>query len=383
MRRTVRIVLAAVVVVVGSATAVPAGAVPPPPVPHIWVSPCRALQDGQTVGVSGSLSSTTRAVGLAQCPRGAISPLQCVGPLVVGARGGSFAANFLVHRFVGPTDCAAAAGACVIGASNIAGGSRPTFSESVFARLRFGPAATVLQTTLTGTREIGPDGAPAAGDLDAVGAATVTVSPTSVCAALTVTGIELPALAAHVHRAHAGENGPIVIPLRPPHARGRSQACVEGLDGVLLGDLAAHPRRYYVNIHTTAFPSGAVRGQLEAAGREGPMLAAVLRGADGVVTATPDGHANRICVDLSVRGLSGRPVAAHIHEESPRDAPVAVDLLTPDASGHSSGCVGFRNFYSVADVVSGHENFSVDVHTTQHPEGAVRGPLLAAAALAG
>jgi hypothetical protein len=399
MRRTVRIGLAAVVVVVGSATAVPAGAVPPPPVPHMWVSPSRALQDGQTVGVSGSgFAGDARIVGLAQCPTGAWFATDCRGQQVVAAHRGSFGANFHVQRMIGRTDCAAAPGACVIGATNL-GGSVGAFTQTAFIRLRFGPPATVLQTTLSGRREIGPDGAPAAGALDAVGAATVTVRSTSVCAALTVTGVELPALAAHVHRARAGENGPIVIPLRPPQARGRSQACVDGLDPVLLADLTSHPHRFYVNIHSAAFPDGAVRGQLERADREGPMEAAVLRGNDvigpsgrrgvgdpaavGVVTATTDSVRDRICVELWVRGLSGA-VAARIHEGDPAtNGGVVVDLPAPNAAGRSSACVVVGDFVSVSEIETGHGFFSVDVHTTQHPEGAVRGPLLAAAALAG
>jgi hypothetical protein len=64
------------------------------------------------------------------------------------------------------------------------------------------------------------------------------------------------AVAAHVHRAHTGVNGAIVIPLRPPHVRGRSQACIDGLDPWLLAELTAHPRRFYVNIHTAALRNG-------------------------------------------------------------------------------------------------------------------------------
>jgi hypothetical protein len=53
----------------------------------------------------------------------------------------------------------------------------------------------VLQTTLTGLREVGRDGSLGAGDPDGVGAATLEVTPTSLCARLNVSGVELPAAA--------------------------------------------------------------------------------------------------------------------------------------------------------------------------------------------
>ena len=109
----------------------------------------------------------------------------------------------------------------------------------------------VLQSTLTGLREVGPDGSLGAGDPDGVGAATLEVTPTSLCARLNVSGVERPAAAAHVHQAAVGVNGPIVIPLTPPGDDGLSVACVEAPDPAVLAALLAEPAGYYVNVHTT------------------------------------------------------------------------------------------------------------------------------------
>ncbi len=42
---------------------------------------------------------------------------------------------------------------------------------------------------------------------------------------------------------------------------GMLSGCVSA-DPVLIGQIIANPAGYYVNVHTTEFPAGAVRGQL-------------------------------------------------------------------------------------------------------------------------
>ena len=76
---------------------------------------------------------------------------------------------------------------------------------------------------------------------------------------------------AHIHKAAAGANGPIhwdfleagnpvaSISDQPSQLRGvaRPRAAAN------VSDLLANPAGYYVNVHSTVFPGGAVRGQLE------------------------------------------------------------------------------------------------------------------------
>jgi hypothetical protein len=75
---------------------------------------------------------------------------------------------------------------------------------------------------------------------------------------------------AHIHKAPAGTNGPIhwdFLEAGNPVASISDQP--SQLSGVarpraaaVLADLLANPDQYYVNVHSTAFPGGAVRGQL-------------------------------------------------------------------------------------------------------------------------
>jgi CHRD domain len=45
--------------------------------------------------------------------------------------------------------------------------------------------------------------------------------------------------------------------------RAGANGCVEDVNPGLIDDIANHPGAYYVNIHTSRFPGGAIRGNLE------------------------------------------------------------------------------------------------------------------------
>jgi hypothetical protein len=122
-----------------------------------------------------------------------------------------------------------------------------------------------LFAVLNGGNEVGPTGLAAAGDLDGAGNATVSlVAADQLCFAILVNHLDAPALA-HIHQGAAGTNGPIVINLVPPVGGGvpsASAGCMSGIDPILLESIRRSPAEFYVNVHTGAFPAGAVRGQL-------------------------------------------------------------------------------------------------------------------------
>lgn len=68
------------------------------------------------------------------------------------------------------------------------------------------------------------------------------------------------ATVAHIHAGAKGKSGAIVVPLSSGprlHHRG----CVP-VSGTLVKAIEHNPRGYYVNIHSTQYPNGAVRAQL-------------------------------------------------------------------------------------------------------------------------
>jgi hypothetical protein len=115
-------------------------------------------------------------------------------------------------------------------------------------------------TSLSGAEEVPP------ADPDGTGLAHITLNAgqATVCWELTVSNIQ-PATAAHIHKAPAGVNGGVVVPLSPP-TTGSSSGCTTA-DPALIEDIIGNPEQYYVNVHNAEFPGGAVRGQLSNRGQ--------------------------------------------------------------------------------------------------------------------
>ncbi len=120
-----------------------------------------------------------------------------------------------------------------------------------------GMSRAEIRSSLTGLQEV-----PGPGDPDGSGTAVVRVNPAGgeLCWTLNVRGID-PATAAHIHRGPAGTSGPPVVPLTNPDSNGRSEGC-SAVTQALGAEIANRSYDFYVNVHTAAFPAGAIRGQL-------------------------------------------------------------------------------------------------------------------------
>lgn len=117
-------------------------------------------------------------------------------------------------------------------------------------------ASDTYVATLTGAMEVG------GGDPDGYGEAEITVSDIvdQICWDLEdIRGIG-PITAAHIHAGAQGTNGPPVFTLRRAN-EGGYKGCASASEWT--GDrIKGNPHLFYVNVHTSEYPNGAIRGQL-------------------------------------------------------------------------------------------------------------------------
>jgi CHRD domain-containing protein len=232
-----------------------------------------------------------------------------------------------------------------------------------------------FKITLTGEAET------PAGDPVATGTATVRMraGQGQVCYRLSVTNLT-PAIAAHIHVGAAGTPGNVVVPLKTPIG-GQSSGCTAAARG-LVAAMLAKPANYYVNVHTKEFPAGAVRGQLvgSSASSLGKSFALTLKGttepnASGTAVIRIRGDDGLVCYRLHVENVTLPTVGAHIHKGAAGvSGPVVVPFVPPGADGNSSGCTQSQTAL-IDDIVANPAGYYVNVHTREHPGGAIRSQL--------
>jgi hypothetical protein len=120
---------------------------------------------------------------------------------------------------------------------------------------------------------VSPKGKADAGDPDGRGTAALTVEDRQgsikICYTIRVDNIGTPT-AVQLRFAGYGQNGPILLKLKPPKSgtNGSSSECIAFGGGVRsalvnrLFRLFFNPLGFYINVQTSEFPNGALRGQI-------------------------------------------------------------------------------------------------------------------------
>jgi hypothetical protein len=210
------------------------------------------------------------------------------------------------------------------------------------------------------------------------GLAAVTLNGTTVEFALSVRGIGDPT-AAHIHIATTGA---VVVPLNPAFTNGVGSGSVTTTADIAAA-IVANPSGYYVNVHTAAFPAGAIRGTLNGGPSSSVTYATTLTGAGeapaaasttggGLAVVTISGSS--VTFSLLVNGIAP-PTAAHIHRGvAGTSGPILVGFNPVFAGGVASGTVTTTEALAT-EILAHPSNFYVNVHNADFPGGAIRGQL--------
>ncbi|MFF7415357.1 CHRD domain-containing protein [Streptomyces lydicus] len=279
---------------------------------------------------------------------------------------------------------------------------------------RTGTATTVLSQSdrsaraeyfvarLKGTNEVPVAGGPAVGDKDGRAVAVIKVKGSVVSYAFAWKGITAPTLA-HIHQGKAGVNGPVKVGLigtALPDTSTAAAGAVNSTDTATLAALEKDPSAFYVNLHSTAFPGGAVRGQFSALQRPVDLLGVVNPGGEHAfmdggqevpvagkpAVGDPDGFASAFIkargseVDYSFVWVGiGSPTLGHIHQgKAGVNGDVKVPLFmtpVPDGVFALSGSVTGVDRTLVGQIRNHPGGFYANLHSAEFPGGAVRGQL--------
>jgi hypothetical protein len=117
---------------------------------------------------------------------------------------------------------------------------------------------------VTAKKMSGKQETPNEGDDDGTGSAEFTLKPQKgkVCFVIEFQDIDDPT-AGHIHKGLKGDDGPIKVTLFDGEAQSSPiDDCVKA-EEKQINKIGKNPERYYVNLHNSAFPDGAIRGQLK------------------------------------------------------------------------------------------------------------------------
>lgn len=223
----------------------------------------------------------------------------------------------------------------------------------------------------------------------------------------------------HIHRGPAGVNGGVtvnsgissaapVIGSGPGEIRRQGQVALTDAQGLLtLIGMMTEPEGYYVNLHTTQFPGGAIRGQLQRADmlvtmvrlspeNEVPPVAGLNARGSGAVTLVAARDNRGVITSTEATfdvNYTGFPAATNITGMHIHPGPAGVNGGVALNSGIASaapvvvGATGAGNLRyevdldmtnaTVAAAVNGMfvnpENYYLNVHTSVNTGGAIRG----------
>jgi hypothetical protein len=272
---------------------------------------------------------------------------------------------------------------------------------ALFAILALTTATAFGQTlgaVLTASQETPPTTTPGFGN------ATVTFDSThqNITVTITVANLGSPINNFHIHENPFGVAGQVrvdLIGLGGTFNNGTMTGTFP-IAADVASRMLANPANFYVNVHTTQFPGGAIRGQLAYVSGGPITYAADLRGANeapptgsnafGGAFVTLDLVNNNIAWEVNSSGI-GSATLSHIHRGAVGVAgPVIINFATTAsqiAGGRTSGNATIASQQTsqlqASDLTNlatpaGALGYYVNLHSTVNPTGEIRGQLVPA-----
>ncbi|HYC61857.1 MAG TPA: CHRD domain-containing protein [Thermoanaerobaculia bacterium] len=255
-----------------------------------------------------------------------------------------------------------------------------------------------LGAVLSGTQEVPANANPGFGN------ATVTFDAThqNIHVTITVANLGSPINNFHIHEAPPGANGPVVVDLinlGGTFVNGTMTGTFP-VSAAVAARMLQNPRNFYVNVHTVAIPTGAVRGNLSYVNGGAITYAAELRpgnevpptnsSAFGSAFVTFDPVNSTMAFETRASGIANATMA-HIHRGAAGvNGPVIINFATNEAQiagGRASGSGPITALQSgnlqqsdltaLANATTA-AGYYVNVHSSAFPGGEIRGQLVPA-----
>jgi hypothetical protein len=254
------------------------------------------------------------------------------------------------------------------------------FTGSIFAQ--------TLGAVLTGSQEVPPTTTPGFGN------ATVTFDSArqNITVTITVANLGSPISAAHIHKKDAGsQTGNVFIGFTASmFANGKLTQTVP-VTADQANQILQNPSNFYVNVHTSQFPGGAIRGDLAIVSGTVQSFVADLRGANevppngstafGTALLTFDTVNNTIAFEANTTGITS-PSAAHIHPGvAGAMGGVLIGFATSPSAftgGRIKGMLTGVDATQMSNIIANPAGFYFNVHSSSFPGGEIRGQLAAA-----
>ena len=229
---------------------------------------------------------------------------------------------------------------------------------------------TLFGGELRASNEPGGNGA----NSPAVGAFTLTIDPSHTILTwdINIGTLQNPILA-HIHKGPLGVNSAVVVPLVTSAAGfsgGRAHGVITApnVDPVLLADIVANPSNYYVNVHTTDAPAGAMRGVIAPIDPKNELDIPVIGKVNTFVTDVrifnPSFTSRATAMLEYFSGLSNAEATATLAEDIPPRGTIELDDATGLQGLNSAGTTGGLRISSQSPLV-----VSSRIFDDQRPNG--------------